>query len=77
MLLDIDALQKHTYQSRKTLEQQGAQLTEQRQQLDEQMKVAQAKIEEVATVLNTLNRAARMTDADFGVQIERLIQERV
>ena len=75
MLSDIDALQKHTYQSRKTLEQQGAQLTEQRQQLDEQMKVAQSKIEEVATVLDTLNRAARMTDADFGVQIERLIQE--
>ncbi len=50
-------------------------LDEQRALLDEQMQRAERKVTEVANALDELNRAARMTDADFGVQLERLIKE--
>ena len=47
----------------------------QRARLDEQILRADKKIEEVSAALQELNRAARMTDADFGVQLERLIKD--
>lgn len=47
----------------------------QRAQLDEQMQRAAKQIDEVAATLVDLNRAARTTDADFGVQLERLQKE--
>lgn len=50
-------------------------LAEQRARLDEQVQQAGRKTEEVARTLDELNRAARSTDADFGVQLERLIKE--
>ncbi len=48
---------------------------EQRAGLDEQMRTAQKQIDATSTALADLNRAARSTDADFGVQMERLIRE--
>lgn len=50
-------------------------MAEKSAQLDEQLQRADKKVEEVSTALQELNRAARMTDADFGVQMERLIKE--
>ena len=68
MQRDIGNLQRVSQESRKSID-------EQRAQLKEQMQRADGKIAEVAEVLQTLNRAARNTDADFGIQIERLIKE--
>jgi TolA-binding protein len=68
MLADILALQAGMQQARKGLDEQKAALTE-------QMQEAAQQIEEVSSALADLRRAARMTDADFGVQIERLIRE--
>lgn len=49
--------------------------SEQRARLDDQMRAAEKQIETVSTMLADLNRAARSTDADFGMQMERLIRE--
>ena len=68
MQRDLGNLQRISQESRVSID-------EQRAQLKEQMQRADSKIEEVAEALQTLNRAARNTDADFGVQIERLIKE--
>ena len=58
-----------------TLDDATSGLAEQRQQLDEQMQRAERKIEEMAGTLDALNVAARKTDADFGVQLDRLVRE--
>ncbi|OGQ89187.1 MAG: hypothetical protein A2289_04210 [Deltaproteobacteria bacterium RIFOXYA12_FULL_58_15] len=50
-------------------------MDEQRARLEEQMQRADKQIDEVAQALADLRRAAHNTDADFGVQMERLIQE--
>lgn len=68
MQADILALQQQMQTANKGLDEQRAQLAEQMQRAD-------AKIGEVSEALADLNRAARMTDADFGVQLERLISE--
>lgn len=68
MQQDIGNLQRVAQESRKSIDQQRA-------ELKEQMQRAEAKIGEVSVALQTLNRAARNTDADFGIQIERLIKE--
>lgn len=72
---DIRGLQDNMRAANKHLEQQAAHLEEQSAQLATQMKEAADKVAEVAEALQSLNRAARMTDADLGVQIERLIKE--
>ena len=68
-------LQRDMQRADKHIDQQGAKLEEQSARLAEQMREAADKIAEVAEALQNLNRAARMTDADMGVQIERLIKE--
>ncbi len=68
MQRDIKRLQDDMQQAQAGLDQQRA-------LLDEKLKEAEAQIKEVDTALQDLNRAARMTDADFGIQIERLIRE--
>ena len=68
MQADIAALRADMDEAKKSL-------AEQRARLDEQMQRAEQKTQEVATALQDLNRAARLTDADFGVQLERLIKE--
>ena len=73
MQADIRGLQDNMRTANKHLEQQAAHLEEQSAQLANQMKEAADKVAEVAEALQNLNRAARMTDADLGVQIERLI----
>ncbi len=75
MQADIRDLQNNMRTANKHLEQQAAHLEEQSEQLANQMKEAADKVAEVAEALQNLNRAARMTDADLGVQIERLIKE--
>ncbi|MBT6176113.1 MAG: tetratricopeptide repeat protein [Deltaproteobacteria bacterium] len=75
MQSDIRGLQDNMRAANKHLEQQAAHLEEQSAQLATQMKEAADKVAEVAEALQSLNRAARMTDADLGVQIERLIKE--
>ena len=75
MQADIRDLQNNMRTANKHLEQQAAHLEEQSAQLATQMTEAAAKVAEVAEALQNLNRAARMTDADLGVQIERLIKE--
>ncbi len=75
MQSDIRGLQNNMREANKHLEQQAAHLEEQSAQLANQMKEAADKVAEVAEALQSLNRAARMTDADLGVQIERLIKE--
>ena len=75
MQSDIRGLQDNMRAANKHLEQQAAHLEEQSAQLATQMKEAASKVAEVAEALQSLNRAARMTDADLGVQIERLIKE--
>ncbi|MCK5690673.1 tetratricopeptide repeat protein, partial [Myxococcota bacterium] len=56
---------------------QGAQkgLAEQQAQLGEQMERGNEQVIRVEKTLQDLNRAARMTDADFGVKLEQLIRE--
>lgn len=68
MRRDIRDLQQQMQTAEHSLEAQQARLEEQMQRADE-------KIDEVAKTLRELNKAARRTDADFGVQIERLIKE--
>lgn len=68
MQADIDALRKAQQAASKDLATQRA-------QLQEQMQRAASQIDQVAAALKDLNRAARMTDADFGVQLERLQKE--
>jgi TolA-binding protein len=68
MQKEILALQAEMQAARKGVDEQKAALTE-------QMQVAEKQVEEVAAALADLRRAAHMTDADFGVQIERLIRE--
>ena len=65
---DMGELRAQLLQTRKALDYQQAQLSE-------QMEVADTQIDRVALTLEDLNRAARMTDADFGVQLQRLITE--
>lgn len=68
MQKEILALQAEMQAARKGVDEQKAALTE-------QMQLAERQIEEVTAALADLRRAAHMTDADFGVQIERLIRE--
>ena len=68
MQQDIRDLQKELREAHKGLAEQKA-------RLDEQMMRADAKISEVERMLGDLNRAARTTDAEFGVKLERLIRE--
>ena len=42
---------------------------------ESQIRQADDKLGEVAETLDTLNRAARLSNADFGVQLERMLQE--
>lgn len=72
---DIRGLQDNMRKANKHMEEQAAHLEEQSSELETQMTKAADKIGEVAEALQKLNRAARMTDADLGVQIERLIKE--
>jgi TolA-binding protein len=41
----------------------------------EQMQAALKKIEEMSEALSEFNKSARMTDADFGTQMERMIRD--
>ena len=75
MQAELVQLQREVQRADKHIDEQGAKLEEQSQQLAQQMQKAAEKIAEVAEALQNLNRAARMTDADMGVQIERLIKE--
>jgi len=75
MQADLTRLQRDVQRADKHIDEQGAKLEEQSQELAQQMTQAAEKIAEVAEALQNLNRAARMTDADMGVQIERLIKE--
>lgn len=68
MQQQILTLENGMEEARKGLDEQKAALTE-------QMQAADSQVEEVKTALSDLRRAAHMTDADFGVQIERLIRE--
>ncbi|MBI5508091.1 MAG: tetratricopeptide repeat protein [Deltaproteobacteria bacterium] len=65
---DIVALQNETRAAKAGIEAQRA-------ELQEQMRRADLQIEQVAATLTELQRAAHNTDADFGVQMERLIKE--
>ncbi len=68
MQADILTLQRDLGTARAGVDEQRAKLTEQMTRADQQ-------IEEVAKALAELQRAARNTDADFGVQMERMIKE--
>ncbi|MEM6733053.1 MAG: tetratricopeptide repeat protein [Myxococcota bacterium] len=68
MQRDIQQLQSDMQAAQKGLDQQRA-------LLDEKIEEAEGQIRQVDTALKDLNRAARMTDADFGIQLERLIRE--
>ncbi len=57
------------------IQEQELQLQQQDEQVKRQIQNADAKTSEVSAALSQLNRAARMSDADIGVQIERLIKE--
>ena len=65
---DIVGLQNDTRAAKAGIDAQRAQLAEQMERADKQ-------IEEVASALSELQHAARNTDADFGVQMERMIKE--
>jgi TolA-binding protein len=68
MQRDITALQQQQAANQKTLAEQQA-------RLEEDLQRADRKIAEVTRTLEDLNRASHSTDADFGVQLERLIKE--
>lgn len=68
MQQQIQALQKDQQSLTKNYDMQHARLLEQMQKADEQLQAIDEKIQE-------LNRAARMTDADFGVQLEEIRKE--
>jgi TolA-binding protein len=72
---DLDALQKSMRDTRNNVEARGVQLEEQSTKLESQISQADEKLGEVAETLDTLNRAARLSNADFGVQLERMLQE--
>ena len=72
---DLDALQKSMRDTRNNVEARGVQLEEQSAKLESQISQADEKLGEVAETLDTLNRAARLSNADFGVQLERMLQE--
>ena len=57
------------------MSKRGVQLEEQSEKLESQIRQADDKLGEVAETLDTLNRAARLSNADFGVQLERMLQE--
>jgi TolA-binding protein len=65
MQRDLLALQQQQAANQKSLAEQQA-------RLEEQMQRADRKIEEMTHMLEDLNRAARSTNTDFGVQLERL-----
>jgi TolA-binding protein len=50
-------------------------LDETRATESEQMQAALKKIEEMSLALQEFNKSARMTDADFGTQMERMIRD--
>jgi TolA-binding protein len=50
-------------------------LDEARATESEQMQAALKKIEEMSEALSEFNKSARMTDADFGTQMERMIRD--
>lgn len=68
MQREIDDLQAALQAAHKGLDKQNA-------ALDEKIAEASSHIDEVNQALQDLNRAARTTDADFGIQMERLIRE--
>lgn len=68
MKADIGNLQAQMQEARAGIDQQGAQLAEQLQK-------ANAQVKELSDALGELNRAARNTDADFGVQLDQLRAE--
>jgi len=72
---DLDALQKSMRDTRNNVEARGVQLEQQSAKLESQISQADEKLGEVAETLDTLNRAARLSNADFGVQLERMLQE--
>ncbi len=72
---DLDALQKSMRETRSNVESRGVKLEEQSDKLTSQIRQADDKLAEVAETLDTLNRAARLSNADFGVQLERMLQE--
>lgn len=72
---DLDALQKSMRDTRNNVEARGVQLEQQSEKLETQIRQADEKLGEVAETLDTLNRAARLSNADFGVQLERMLQE--
>jgi len=61
MQADLMALQEDILASKKRLAEQQARLDDQMQRIDEKMQ--------------DFNRAARLSDADFGVQLEKLIKD--
>lgn len=65
---DIAALQAQVQQQRTSLDEQSAQLVERLQRADVQVK-------ELSEALAELNRAARGSDADFGVQLDQMRNE--
>lgn len=65
MKQDIANLQAQMQEARAGIDQQGAQLAEQLQK-------ANVQVKELSDTLADLNRAARNTDADFGVQLDQL-----
>ncbi len=68
MKQDIASLQTQLQETRGGLDTQGAQLTESLQK-------ANAQVKEVSDSLAEINRSARNTDADFGVQLDQLRAE--
>ncbi len=68
MKQDIANLQAQMQEARAGIDQQGAQLAEQLQK-------ASTQVKELSETLEGLNRAARNTDADFGVQLDQLRAE--
>ena len=65
---ELASLRRQLHKAERTID-------EQRARLEEQMKAAEKQIDSVRTALSDLNRAARMTNTDFGMQLERLIRE--
>lgn len=68
MKADIGNLQTQMQEARAGIDAQQAQLAEQLQK-------ANAQVKELSDTLADLNRAARNTDADFGVQLDQLRAE--
>ena len=62
---DIAALQAQVQQQRSSIDEQSTQLAERLQRAD-------AQVKELSESLAELNRAARGSDADFGVQLDQM-----